>query len=57
MQQLLKPKLIGLMDDDEQHLVMLGRGGARVLESEQLLQVQVIGIRERWHPLMLASTL
>src|SRR4029450_13321793 len=45
MQQLLEPQLVGLMDDDEQHLVVLGRGGARLLESQQLLKIEITGIR------------
>jgi hypothetical protein len=45
MQQLLKPKLIRLVDDDEQHLVVLGRRGAWLLHHEQLLQIQITGVR------------
>src|SRR5205814_5070659 len=43
VQQLLEPELVGLMDDDEQHLIVLGRRGPRFLEGKQFLQVQVIG--------------
>src|SRR5207237_4021865 len=57
MQQLLEPELVRLMDDDEQHLVMLGRSRTRLLESQQVLQIQIIGICERRHTFMLASTL
>ena len=32
VEQLLEPKFVGLMDDDEQHLIVLSRGGARFLE-------------------------
>ena len=57
MQQLLEPQLVRLMNDDEQHLVMLGRRGARLLHREQLLEIEITGVCERRHTLMLASTL
>ena len=57
MQQLLEPELVRLMNDDEQHLVVLGRRGARLLHREQFLQIEISGIRQRRHTLMLASTL
>ena len=37
MKQLLEPKFIRLMDDDEQHLVVLRRGRPRLLQREQFL--------------------
>ena len=45
MQQLFEPQLVCLMNDDKQHLVVLGRRGARVLESQQLLQIEITRIR------------
>jgi hypothetical protein len=51
VEQLLEPKLVRLMNDDEEHLVVLGRGRARALERQQLLQIQIIGIRQGWHTL------
>ncbi len=45
VKQLLEPQLVGLMNDDEQHLVVLGRGGARLLESQQDLKIEITGIR------------
>ena len=41
MQQLLKPKLVRLMDDDEQRLIVFRRAGARLLKREQLLQIKI----------------
>ena len=41
MQQLLKPKLVRLMDDDEQRLIVLRRAGARLLKREQFLQIKI----------------
>ena len=46
MQQLLKPKLLRLMDDDEQRLIVFRWAGARFLHREQLLQIEVTGIRQ-----------
>src|SRR5581483_10717588 len=48
VEQFLKPKLVGLMNNDEKHLVMFGRTRARLLQREQLLQIEVAGVRE-WH--------
>src|SRR5262249_4924367 len=47
MQQLLKPKLVRLMDDDEQTLVVLGRTRARFLKSEELLKIEITSISHR----------
>src|SRR5258707_673663 len=41
MQQLLKPELVRLMDDDEQRLIVFRRPGARLLKREQLLQIKI----------------
>ncbi len=49
VEQLLEPKLVRLMNDDEEHLVVLGRGGARSLKREQFFQVQIVGIRQGRH--------
>src|SRR5215472_7811669 len=57
MQQLLKPKLVRLMDDDEKRLIVLRRTRARLLQGEQLLQIEIAGVRQRRHRHMLASTL
>jgi diguanylate cyclase (GGDEF)-like protein len=45
VQQLLEPQLVYLVDDDEQHLVVLGR--PRLLGREQLVQPQVPGVGNR----------
>src|SRR6266487_2611939 len=44
MQQLLEPEFVRLMDDDEKHLVVLGRARARVLKREQLLQIEIVRV-------------
>src|SRR5262249_47383375 len=49
VEHLLEPKLEDLGDDDEQHLVVLGRGRARLLEVEQALDVEIAGVRELGH--------
>ena len=41
MQQLLKPKLVSLMNDNEQRLIVLRRAGARLLKGEQLFQIKI----------------
>ena len=43
VEELLEPQLVDLVDDDEQHLVVLGR--ARLLQGQELLDFQVGGIR------------
>jgi len=45
VQQLLEPKLVGLMDDDEKHLIVFRRRGTGLLQREQFLQIKVVGIR------------
>ncbi len=37
VEHLFEPKLVHLMDDDEEHLVVVGRAGERLLEGEQLV--------------------
>jgi hypothetical protein len=49
MQQLLEPKLVGLMNDDEKHLIVFRRRGARALQPEQLLQIEIVGVGEWRH--------
>ena len=49
VQQLLEPELVGLMNDNEQHLVVLGRGRPRLLHREQRLQIEIIRVREGRH--------
>ena len=41
VQDLLEPELVDLVDDDEQQLVVLGAVGARLLQAEQLVNLQV----------------
>src|SRR5438552_17487069 len=49
VKQLLEPQLVGLMNDDEEHLVMLGWGGARLLKREQLLKIEIACVSQRRH--------
>ena len=49
VQQLLEPELVCLVNDNEKHLIVLRRGGAWVLQREQLLQVEVVGVSQRRH--------
>jgi hypothetical protein len=51
VQQLFEPELVGLVNDDEQHFIVFRWRGARFLESQELLQIQIVGIRERRHTL------
>ena len=48
VQQLLEPELVHLMDDDEQQLVVLRPLRARLLQRQQLVDLQVAGIRDGW---------
>jgi hypothetical protein len=47
VQQQLEPQLIDLVDHDEEQLVVLLRLGARRLQAQQLVQVQIRGVGER----------
>ena len=51
VQHLLEPQLLGLVDDDEQHLVMQAR--QRLLRRQQRVELQIVGIghagRRRGH--------
>ena len=53
VQQLLEPQLVHLVDDDEEHLVVLGARGSRLLEREQLVDLQVAAVGDGsvrlWH--------
>src|ERR1051326_4571399 len=53
MQELLEPELVGLMDDDKEHLVMLCGSGTWILKREQLLQIQIVRVSQGWHGKML----
>lgn len=41
MQDLLEPELVGLMDDDEEHLVVLLRLGLQFLQLQQFRYLQI----------------
>src|SRR5919106_3098457 len=45
-QKLLEPQLVGLMNDDEEKLVVRGRIAEKLLESQQLGHLQVAPVRE-----------
>ena len=45
VQQQLEPQLVGLVDDDEEHLVVFRRLGPRLLQCQQLVEVQIVGSR------------
>jgi hypothetical protein len=45
VKNLLEPKLVHLMDHDEEHLVVLRSLRQGTLEREQLIDFQVIGVR------------
>src|SRR3989337_3233756 len=45
-QKLLEPQLVGLMNDDEEKLVVRGRVAEKLLESQQLGHLQVAPVRE-----------
>jgi hypothetical protein len=47
VQQLFEPELVSLMNDDEQHLVVLSRSGARVLERQQRFQIEIVSVGQR----------
>ena len=44
VQQLLEPELVHLVDDDEQHLVVLGPRRARLLQRQQLVDLEIAGV-------------
>src|SRR5438132_4301653 len=44
MQQLLKPQLVRLMNDDEERFIVLRRRGTRFLKRQQLLQIKITRI-------------
>ena len=49
-QDLLEPQLVGLMDDDEEHLVVGGpamEGALHLLRSEQPIELDVVRVVER----------
>ena len=46
VQQLLEPELVDLMDDDEEELVVLRSCRSRLLQREQLVDLQVARIRD-----------
>src|SRR5438552_9794159 len=49
MEQLLEPELVGLMNDDEEHLVVLGGRGTWLLKREQLLKIEIACVSQRRH--------
>src|SRR5438876_7064499 len=49
MEQLLEPQLVGLMNDDEEHLVVLGGRGTWLLKREQLLKIEIACVSQRRH--------
>ena len=44
VQYLLEPELVDLMDDDEEHLVMLGPARKRALQRQKLFELEVFGV-------------
>ena len=48
VQHLLEPELVDLVDDDEQKLVVLGTVRERLLEFQELVELQVAGVGERF---------
>ena len=47
VQELLEPELVHLVDHDEEHLVMLGALGARLLKREELVDLEIAGVGHR----------
>ena len=47
VQQLLEPQLVDLVDDDEQRLVVLGSLGPRLLQRQQIVELQIRAVRNR----------
>jgi hypothetical protein len=46
------------MDDDEQHLIVLWSGGSSLLQRQQLVDLEVLGVRQGWvrHTLIVARS-
>ena len=44
VEQLLEPQLVDLVDDDEEQLVVFGPVGARLLQREQLVELQIVRV-------------
>ena len=44
VEELLEPELVDLVDDDEEHLVMLGPVAERLLQLEELVHLEVGGV-------------
>ena len=44
VQQLLEPELVDLVDDDEEQLVVFGPVGPRLLQREELVELQVVPV-------------
>ena len=47
VQHLLEPQLVDLVNDDEQHLVVLGPVRARPLQREQLVDREIAAVGDR----------
>ena len=47
VQQLLEPQLVDLVDDDEEQLVVFGTLGTRLLQREELVELQVVRVGDR----------
>ena len=47
VEQLLEPELVDLVNNDEQHLIVFGTGGPRLLEREELVDLQIRPVRRR----------
>ena len=47
VKDLFEPQLVDLMDDDEEHLVVLGPLGHEMLSSEELLEPEILSVGER----------
>jgi hypothetical protein len=47
VEQLLEPQLVDLVDDDEEHFIVLRPFGPELLELEQLVDLQVAAVGHR----------